>query len=50
MSNPEILWDQGVRFIDANYAIAREIADADARPAWKKGDFFGTLYGGYGAK
>lgn len=50
IGNPEILWDQGVRFIDANYAIAREIADADARPAWKKGDFFGTLYNGYGAK
>jgi Zn-dependent M28 family amino/carboxypeptidase len=50
VTNPEIMWDQGVRFIDANYAIAREIADADARPAWKKGDFFGTLYNGYGAK
>lgn len=50
ISNPEIMWDQGVRFIDANYAIAREIADADARPAWKKGDFFGLLYNGYGAK
>lgn len=50
VGNPEIMWDQGVRFIDANYAIAREIADADARPAWKKGDFFGTLYNGYGAK
>lgn len=50
ITNPEILWDQGVRFIEANYAIAREIADADQRPAWKKGDFFGTLYNGYGAK
>jgi Zn-dependent M28 family amino/carboxypeptidase len=50
VTNPEILWDQGVRFIDANYAIAREIADADQRPAWKKGDFFGLLYNGYGAK
>lgn len=50
IGNAEIKWDQGVRFIDANYAIAREIADADARPAWKKGDFFGLLYGGHGAK
>ncbi|WP_423605949.1 M28 family metallopeptidase [Sphingomonas sp. MS122] len=50
VSNKAILWDQGVRFIEANYAIAREIADADARPAWKKGDFFGVLYNGYGAK
>lgn len=43
-------WSQGVRFIDVNYAIAREIADGDARPSWNKGDFFGTLYDGYGAK
>ncbi|MAX01027.1 MAG: aminopeptidase [Sphingomonas sp.] len=43
-------WKQGVRFVDVNYQIAREIADADKRPAWKKGDFFGTLYNGYGAK
>lgn len=50
VSNKAILWDQGVRFIEANYAIAREIADADARPAWNKGDFFGVLYNGYGAK
>jgi len=50
ITNPEIKWDQGVRFIEANYAIAREIADAEARPAWNKGDFFGVLYNGYGAK
>jgi hypothetical protein len=30
--------------------IAREIADAAERPRWNKGDFFGTLYGGLGAK
>ncbi len=30
--------------------IAREIADAPERPRWNKGDFFGTLYGGLGAK
>lgn len=47
---PALDWSQGVRFVDVNYAIAREIADADARPRWNKGDFFGTLYGGYGAK
>lgn len=50
VSNPAIMWDQGVRFIEANYAIAREIADADERPRWNRGDFFGVLYGGYGAK
>jgi Zn-dependent M28 family amino/carboxypeptidase len=43
-------WSQGIRFVDANYAIAREIADGDQRPRWNKGDFFGLLYNGYGAK
>jgi len=43
-------WAQGIRFVNANYAIAREIADGDARPRWNKGDFFGLLYNGYGAK
>lgn len=41
-----IMWDQAVRFVDANYRIAREIADADARPVWNKGDYFGALFGG----
>jgi len=48
--DPAILWDQGVRFVDVNYRITREIADGDQRPLWNKGDFFGTLYGGPGAK
>lgn len=39
-------WESGVRFVDVNYRIAREIADADAKPMWKKGDFFGTTFGG----
>ena len=43
-------WAAGVKFIAVNYAIAREIADSPERPRWNKGDFFGTLYGGYGAK
>ena len=47
---PAIDWEQGVRFVDVNYRIAREIADGDQRPLWNKGDFFGTLYGGPGAK
>ena len=38
------------RFVDANYAIASEIADGDARPRWNNGDFLGLLYNGYGAK
>ncbi|MDG5489019.1 M28 family metallopeptidase [Sphingomonas sp. BGYR3] len=47
---PTIDWSSGVRFIDVNYHIAREIADAPERPRWNKGDFFGTLYGGIGAQ
>ena len=50
VQTPAIDWESGVRFIDVNYRIAREIADADVRPLWNKGDFFGTLYGGPGAK
>jgi hypothetical protein len=48
--DPPIDWESGVRFIEVNYRIAREIADGDQRPVWNKGDFFGTLYGGLGAK
>ncbi|MBN2973842.1 M20/M25/M40 family metallo-hydrolase [Roseomonas aeriglobus] len=47
---PALDWSQGVRFVDVNYAIAREIADGAERPRWNKGDFFGLLYNGYGAK
>ena len=45
-----IRWDQGVRFVEANYRITREIADGDARPVWNKGDYFGTLFKGPMAK
>ncbi|MEG3164488.1 M28 family metallopeptidase [Sphingomonas sp. PB2P19] len=48
--NQPILWDQGIRFVDANYRIARGIADGPARPTWNKGDYFGTLYKGPMAK
>ncbi|KAK0340051.1 hypothetical protein LTR94_032073 [Friedmanniomyces endolithicus] len=44
--NQPFLWGEGVRFLDANYRIAREIADAPQRPVWNKGDYFGTLYKG----
>ena len=50
VQGPPIDWESGERFINVNYQIARDIADAPARPAWNKGDFFGTLYNGYGAK
>jgi hypothetical protein len=45
LSQP-ILWDQGVRFVATNYAIARAVADAAQRPTWNKGDYFGTTYNG----
>jgi Zn-dependent M28 family amino/carboxypeptidase len=34
----------GAKFARINYEIAREIADADTRPLWNKGDFFGTKF------
>ena len=40
----------GARFAAITYAIARELADTPERPHWKKGDFFGTLFKGPGAK
>ena len=46
IQQPAIDWESGARFVDVNYRIAREIADADQKPMWKKGDFFGTLFGG----
>ncbi|RHW18585.1 aminopeptidase [Sphingomonas gilva] len=39
-------WNAAARFVDANVAIARGVADAPTRPAWNKGDFFGTLFKG----
>ena len=44
--NLPIRWDAGVRFVDINYRIARDIADAPARPLWNRGDYFGTLFKG----
>ncbi|MDP5280962.1 M20/M25/M40 family metallo-hydrolase [Sphingomonas sp. DG1-23] len=43
-------WAAAVKFTRVNYAAARAIADADARPGWMKGDFFGTRFGGTGAR
>jgi hypothetical protein len=34
----------GAKFAELNYYVAREMADADKRPLWKKGDFFGTRF------
>jgi len=38
-------YDVGAKFATLNYRIAREIADADERPTWNEGDFFGEKFG-----
>lgn len=47
---PALDWRSGVRFVDVNFRIASAIANADQRPLWNKGDFFGLTYDGPGAK
>jgi hypothetical protein len=42
-------WGAAAKFVGLNLAIARDLADAADRPRWKKGDFFGTIFKGYGA-
>ncbi len=39
-----ILWDQGARYAELNYRISRQLADADQRPMWYKGDYFGDTF------
>ena len=43
LSQP-ILWDQGARYAELNYRISRALADADQRPLWYKGDYFGDTF------
>ena len=43
LSQP-IRWDQGARYAELNYRIARELADADQRPLWYQGDYFGDTF------
>ena len=43
-------WTQGLRFVKLNHTIASALANADQRPTWNKGDFFGTLSKGPAAK
>ncbi|RYY43092.1 MAG: aminopeptidase, partial [Sphingomonadales bacterium] len=43
-------WSSAAKFARVNYAVARALADADQRPSWNKGDFFGLQFDGYGAK
>lgn len=39
-----ILWGEGARYAELNYRISRALADADQRPAWYKGDYFGDTF------
>ncbi len=39
-----INWKAGARYAKLNYEIARALADADARPRWYRGDYFGDRF------
>jgi Zn-dependent M28 family amino/carboxypeptidase len=39
-----IQWEAGARFADLNYRIAREMANAEQRPLWYQGDYFGDRF------
>jgi Zn-dependent M28 family amino/carboxypeptidase len=43
LSQP-IKYEVGAKFARLNYEITRELTDADAKPAWNPGDFFGEKY------
>lgn len=38
-------WASALRFARANVSIGAAIANADERPAWNEGDFFGERFG-----
>ena len=38
-------WQSARRFTAANLLLVRDIADADERPEWNEGDFFGEKFG-----
>lgn len=42
--NLPIDWDAGARFAEVNYRIVSGIANADERPRWNEGDFFGDEF------
>lgn len=42
--NQPINWLVGAKFARLNYEVTRELTDMAERPAWNKGDFFGTKY------
>ena len=46
----KIDWQAAAKFAELNYRIARAIADADRRPMWYRGDYFGESFAGAQAK
>ena len=43
LSQP-INWHSGARYARLNYEIARMLADAEQRPRWLRGDYFGDIF------
>ncbi|WP_081848111.1 M28 family metallopeptidase [Microbulbifer sp. HZ11] len=43
-ADDQISYIAAQQFAEVNYAIAREVTDADEKPRWNRGDFFGDLY------
>jgi len=39
-----INWNAGARYAQLNYRISRALADADRRPLWYEGDYFGEVF------
>jgi Zn-dependent M28 family amino/carboxypeptidase len=39
-----INWRAGARYSEIAYRITRALADADARPRWYRGDYFGDVF------
>jgi hypothetical protein len=43
-SSRPVDWESALRFARANVRIGSAIAEADERPAWNEGDFFGDRF------
>jgi len=41
----EIDYEAGARFAQVNFIIGMDVANADERPRWNAGDFFGNEFG-----
>ncbi len=43
-SSQKMYWESGVKLIRATFLIGLSTANADVRPQWNRGDFFGTMF------